>query len=76
MVIDNPISFAEVNRAINKLKKGKAPGLNGIPPDRSKQWTTSHDKQFTVTYATSLRVKLIIKGGIKANVSQCLSKVT
>ena len=32
MVIDNPISFTEVKRAINKLKKGKAPGLNGIPP--------------------------------------------
>ena len=32
MVIDNPISFTEVKQAINKLKKGKAPGLNGIPP--------------------------------------------
>ena len=32
MVINNPISFIEVKRAINKLKKGKAPGLNGIPP--------------------------------------------
>jgi hypothetical protein len=31
--IDNPIRFAEVKRAINKLKKGKAPGLNGIPPE-------------------------------------------
>jgi hypothetical protein len=31
MVIDNPISFAEVNRAINKLKKGKAPGTKTIP---------------------------------------------
>ncbi len=30
--IDNPISFTEVKRAINKLKKEKAPGLNGIPP--------------------------------------------
>ena len=36
MVIDNPISFAEVNRAINKLKKGKAPGLDGIPPEALK----------------------------------------
>jgi hypothetical protein len=35
-VIDNPISFAEVKRAINKLKKGNAPGLNGIPPEAFK----------------------------------------
>ncbi len=34
--IDNPISFAEVKRTINKLKKGKAPGLNGIPPEALK----------------------------------------
>ena len=34
--IDNPIRFAEVKRAINKLKKGKAPGLNGIPPEALK----------------------------------------
>ena len=75
MVIDNPISFTEVKQAINinKLKKGKAPGLT---PKHSKQWTMSHDKQSIVTYATSLMVKLIMKGGIKASVSQCLSKVT
>jgi hypothetical protein len=73
MVIDNPISFTEVKQAINKLKKGKSPGLT---PKHSKQWTTSHDKQSTVTYETSSRVKLIMKGGIKASVSQCLSKVT
>jgi hypothetical protein len=30
--IDNPITFSEVKKAINKLKKGKLPGLNGIPP--------------------------------------------
>jgi len=33
MVIDNPINFTEVKQAINKLKKGKALGFNGIPPD-------------------------------------------
>ena len=37
MVIDNPISFTEVKQAINKLKKGKAPGLNGIPPEALKE---------------------------------------
>ncbi len=30
--IDSPITFEEVNLAINKLKNGKSPGLNGIPP--------------------------------------------
>jgi hypothetical protein len=30
-LINNPITFSEVERAINSLKKGKSPGLNGIP---------------------------------------------
>jgi hypothetical protein len=30
--INSPITFDEVNAAINKLKNGKSPGLNGIPP--------------------------------------------
>jgi len=34
--IDTPISFKEVRHAINKLKKGKAPGLNGLPPEALK----------------------------------------
>ena len=34
--IDTPITFQEVKRAITKLKKGKAPGLNGIPPEALK----------------------------------------
>ncbi len=38
--IDNPIRFAEVKRAINKLKKGKAPGLSGIPPEALKAMDT------------------------------------
>jgi hypothetical protein len=29
--IDSPITFSEVNKAINKLNAGKSPGLNGIP---------------------------------------------
>ncbi len=47
-LIDKPISFIEVKRAINKLKKGKAPGLNGILPkalkamDNVSQWTVHH----------------------------------
>ncbi len=31
--IDSPITFEEVNTAINKLKNGKSPGLTGIPPE-------------------------------------------
>ncbi len=38
--IDNPIRFAEVKRTINKLKKGKAPGLNSIPPEALKAMDT------------------------------------
>ncbi len=34
--IDDPISFDEVNKAMNKLAQGKAPGLNGIPPEALK----------------------------------------
>jgi hypothetical protein len=34
--IDTPITFREVKNAINKLKKGKAAGLNGIPPEALK----------------------------------------
>ena len=34
--IDNSIRFAEVKRTINKLKKGKVPGLNSIPPEALK----------------------------------------
>jgi hypothetical protein len=34
--IDSPITFEEVNNAINKLKSGKSPGLNGISPEAYK----------------------------------------
>ena len=34
--IDAPITFREVKTAINKLKKGKSPGLNGIPREALK----------------------------------------
>jgi hypothetical protein len=34
--IDTPITFKEVRRAINKLKKWKAPRLNGLPPEALK----------------------------------------
>ena len=34
--IDHPVTFAEVDKAINKLKSGKAQGLNKIPPEAYK----------------------------------------
>ena len=34
--IDAPITFRKVKGAIKKLKKGKAPGRNGIPPEALK----------------------------------------
>ncbi len=38
--INSPITFNEVNKAINKLNAGKAPGLNGIPPEALKAMGT------------------------------------
>jgi hypothetical protein len=38
--IDSPITFAKVDAAINKLKNGKSPGLNGIPPEDYKAMHT------------------------------------
>ncbi|KAL7527281.1 hypothetical protein ACHAXR_003829, partial [Thalassiosira sp. AJA248-18] len=31
--LNNPISWTEFDQAVNKLKNGKAPGLNGVPPE-------------------------------------------
>ncbi len=39
--IDNPITFSKVKKDINKLKKGKSPGLNGIPPEALKSMYNS-----------------------------------
>ncbi len=36
IAINKPITFKEVKKAINKLKKGKSPCLNGIPPEALK----------------------------------------
>ncbi len=34
--LNNPISWAEFDKAVNKLKNGKAAGLNDIPPEAYK----------------------------------------
>ncbi len=38
--INSPITFDDVNAAINKLTNGKSPGLNGIPPEAYKAKNT------------------------------------
>ena len=38
--IDSPITYEEVNAAINKLNAGKEPGLNGVPPEALKAMGT------------------------------------
>ncbi len=76
IAIDISITFNKVTRAINKLKKGKSPGLNGIPWKHSKQWTTPCNKLFTVMFPTSSKGKLITKGGTKADVSPCQNEAT
>ena len=46
---DTPITFNEIKRAIAKLKKGKAPGLNGIPPEALKAMDNKY-KQIVHTH--------------------------
>ncbi len=38
--LDLPITYKEADAAINKLKNGKSPGLNGIPPEAYKAMNT------------------------------------
>ena len=71
--IDTPITFREVKNAINKLKKGKAAGLNGIPPEALKAMDDT-----TSMFQTSLMERPTTKDGTKVNVYQyqCPRKVT
>ena len=46
--IDNPITFSDFKRAINKLKKGKSPGLSGIPPKALKSMYNYNPSRRTV----------------------------
>jgi hypothetical protein len=50
--IDSPITFAEVDAAINKLKNGKSPGLNGIPAEAYKVMITE-SRQLVHGYVTA-----------------------
>ncbi len=50
--IDSPITFAEVDAAINKFKSRKSPGLNGIPPEAYKAMNTE-TRQLVHEYVTA-----------------------
>ena len=67
--IDSPITFEEVNAAINKLKNGNIPGLNGIPPEAYKAMNVE-----MLLHVTSSRGKRITRNGTRANVFQCPSQ--
>ncbi len=72
--IDSPITFDEVNAAINKLKNGKSPGLNGIPPEAYKVMNTVTRQRVHEYVAAFLKATLTTKDGMLANVSQSLNR--
>ena len=72
--IDSPITFAKVDAAINKLKNGKSPGLNGIPPEAYKAMNTE-TRQLVHGYAMPFfKVTPTTMAGTPANVSQSLNQ--
>ena len=74
--IDTPITFREVKHAINKLKKGKAPGLNGIPPEALKAMDDTPRRTVHKMSQTSLMERPITRDGTRVNVYQCPRKAT
>jgi len=74
--IDNPIRFAEVKCAINKLKKGKHQISTASLLKHSKQWTTSRNVLCIAMSVTSSKEGSTTKDGIKANVFLCQSEAT
>jgi len=65
MEIDHPIMFCKADKAINKLKPGKAPGLNGIPP--SEAYNKAFRKKMRMP--SSLMAPMTRMDGTRANVS-------
>jgi len=66
--IDSPITFDEVNTAINKLKNGKSPGLNGIPPEASKAMNVATRRRIHEYVTAFSKVMPTMKDGMLANV--------
>jgi hypothetical protein len=61
LTVCNDISFA-VDAAINKLKNGKSPGLNGIPPKAYKAMNTKTQQQVHAYVATFFEGKADYNG--------------
>ncbi len=74
--IGSPITFDKVDAAINKLKNGKSPGLNGVPTKAYKAMNTKTRKQVHVYVAAFFEGKAATTDGIQANVSQSPNQAT
>ena len=66
--LDNPITFEEVDRAIKKLKSGKAAGLNGIPPEAFKAMNRECRERVHKYIPTSMKANVTMKDGIRVSV--------
>ena len=67
--IDSPITYEEVNAAINKLNAGKAPGLNGVPPEALKAMGTEMSQRIHEYVAEFFKGKVDHEGWHR---SQCV----
>ncbi len=75
--IDHPVTFAEVDKAINKLKSGKAQGLNKIPPEAYKAMGKTMRLQIHCYVGQdSLMAPWTMKDGTGVNASLSQRKVT
>ncbi len=68
-LINNPITFSKVKRAINELKKGKSPGLNGIPSEALKAMDNTLQRTVHCHLCDFFEGKIDHKGWHK---SQCI----
>jgi hypothetical protein len=69
IAINTPITSKEVIRAINKLKKGKSPGLTGIPPEALKAMDNTSRQTVHHHVSNFFKRKVDHKGWHK---SQCI----
>ncbi len=68
--LDLPITYKELDAAIKKLKNGKSPGLNGIPPEAYKAMNTKTRRKIHKSnlFMPFLKAKLTMRDGTTANV--------
>jgi hypothetical protein len=67
--IDSPSTYNKVDAAINKLKNGKSPGLNGIPPEAYKAMNTETQQRVHAYVAAFFEGKADYDGW---HASQCI----